>query len=68
MFYEGSGTDKQSGGAGGLQVDRPHKQHLYEIYCLQIQMVEPLQGGKREGVVGTVQVNCFWILGSVFTV
>lgn len=29
------GTEK-----GLMQVDRSHKQHLYEIYCLQIQMAE----------------------------
>lgn len=33
---------------GAVQVDRSHKQHLYEIYCLQIQMVERLGGGGKE--------------------
>ncbi len=52
-----------------MQVDRSHKQHLYEIYCLQIQMVERLRGRKEgEGGVGTVQVNCISVSGSFFTV
>lgn len=45
----------------GLQVDRSHKQHLYEIYCLQVQMVQRQGGGEEGGGgVGTVQVNCIF--------
>lgn len=33
---------------GLMQVDMSHKQHLYEIYCLQIQMAER-QEGEKEG-------------------
>lgn len=50
-----------------MQVDRSHRQHLYEIYCLQIQMVERLRG-RREGGVATVQVNCALVSGSIFMV
>lgn len=46
-----------------MQVDRFHKQHLYKIYCLQIQMVE-----RRGGREGTVQVNCILVSGGIFTV
>ncbi|CAB1446430.1 unnamed protein product [Pleuronectes platessa] len=57
---------KRTGGA--VQVDRSRKQHLYEIYCLQIQMVEGLGGGE-EGVVGTVQLCCLiWRLVYLNTV
>lgn len=44
-----------------MQVDKSHKQHLYEIYCLQMQMAEGRGAGKEgERNVGTVQVNCIF--------
>lgn len=44
-----------------MQVDKSHKQHLYEIYCLQMQMAEGRGAGKEgERNVGTAQVNCIF--------
>lgn len=56
MLCGGSSTEKQSRERGlekgSRQVDRSRKQHLYEIYSLQMQMVErDGEEEKRESVL-----------------
>lgn len=52
---------------GLVQVDRSHKQHLYEIYYQQIQMAEREERGEGVGSVGTAQVKCIFLSPVAFS-
>lgn len=53
---------------GLVQVDRSHKQHLYEMYCLQMQMAEREEETRERQVLAQHRWIAFLVSGSIFTV